>query len=89
MKQTVAPWRSIAASRFSGPACSSSTDAAPTRIGKVTRPPSPNVKAIGGEPMKTSSAFGRSTSREKVSQIASTSRWKCIVPFGRPEVPLV
>ncbi len=47
------------------------------------------MNAIGGEPMKMSSLRGRTISRENVSHIASTSRWKCIVPFGRPVVPLV
>ncbi|OEZ98292.1 hypothetical protein DUPY_32370 [Duganella phyllosphaerae] len=37
--------------------------------------------------MKTSSAREPSTERGKQSQMASTSRWKCIVPLGMPVVP--
>ena len=73
----------------SGVAFSISSVDAPTRSGKTTRPPSPKVKASGGVPVKTSSAVGRSTWRENVSAMASTSRWKCIVAFGRPVVPEV
>ena len=39
--------------------------------------------------MKMSSGAGRSIERGKQSQIASTSRWKCIVPLGLPVVPEV
>lgn len=39
--------------------------------------------------MNTSSGSGRSTCAEKVSAMASTSRWKCIQPLGRPVVPEV
>ena len=47
------------------------------------------MKPIGGLPMNTSSGVGLSVERGKQSQIAMTSRWKCIVPFGRPVVPEV
>ena len=47
------------------------------------------MKASGGVPVKTSSAVGRSTCCENVSALASTSRWKCMVAFGRPVVPEV
>ena len=40
-------------------------------------------------PQNTSSAVARSTDRGNRSHIASTSRWKCIVPFGDPVVPEV
>lgn len=70
-----------------GPACSSSRALAPARIGKTTRPPSPKVKPSGGLPAKRSSERGLSTCAEKVSAIASTSRWKCMHPLGRPVVP--
>jgi hypothetical protein len=43
------------------PAFSSSTVEAPTRMGNSTMPPSPKVKASGGEPMKRSPGSGRST----------------------------
>ena len=72
-----------------GVAFSTSTVDAPAWSGKSSTPPSPNVKAYGGVPVNTSSGDGRSTWREKVSQIASTSRWKCMVAFGRPVVPEV
>ncbi len=51
--------------------------------------PSPKVKAYGGVPANTSSVVGRSRKRENVSAFASTSRWKCMVAFGRPVVPEV
>ena len=57
------------------------------RIGNSSRPPSPKVNASGGEPVKRSSASRCSDVRGEQSQIASTSRWKCIVPFGSPVVP--
>ena len=47
------------------------------------------MKPIGGLPMKTSSAAGWSIERGKQSQIAITSRWKCMVPLGLPVVPEV
>ena len=46
------------------------------------------MNAIGGVPVKTSSASGLRTWCEKVSAL-STSRWKCIVALGRPVVPEV
>ena len=58
-------------------------------IGNTVRPPRPKVKASGGLPMKTSSAFARSTCGGKQTQLAITSRWKCIVAFGWPVVPEV
>ncbi len=54
MKQMVAPSLPMAASRSSGAGLSSRTVEAPMRSGNSTRPPSPNVKASGGEPMKRS-----------------------------------
>ncbi len=78
----------IAASS-AGVAFSTSTVDAPAWSGNSSTPPRPNVKAYGGVPVNTSSGDGRSTCREKVSQIASTSRWKCMVAFGRPVVPEV
>ena len=39
-----------------GDAFSNSVAVAPNRKGKIARPPSPNVKASGGEPTKTSSS---------------------------------
>ncbi len=65
------------------------TPAAPTRSGNSSNPPRPKVKASGGVPMKTSSLVERSVCTGKQSQIASTSRWKCMVPFGMPVVPEV
>ena len=47
------------------------------------------MKASGGLPMKISSALGFRTERGKQSQIAITSRWKCMVPLGLPVVPEV
>jgi hypothetical protein len=58
----------------SGVAFSTSRVEAPIRSGKTSSPPRPKVNAIGGVPVKTSSAFGRSTWEEKVSAIARTSR---------------
>ena len=51
----------MAGRRSSGEAFSSRIVAAPTRSGNSTRPPTPNVNAIGGEPMKRSWDVGRST----------------------------
>ena len=45
-----------------GAAFSSSVAVAPNRNGKIARPPSPNVKASGGEPTKTSSGVTLRTS---------------------------
>jgi hypothetical protein len=47
------------------------------------------VKASGGLPRKTSLASARSTWSGKQTQLAITSRWKCIVAFGWPVVPEV
>ena len=58
MKQMVARHFAIAGSNSSGGAFSSRIVEAPTRSGNSTRPPSPKVKASGGEPMKRSSADG-------------------------------
>jgi hypothetical protein len=79
----------MASSRSGGPAFSSSTVEAPMCIGNTVRPPSPKVKASGGLPMKTSSGAARSTWVGKQTQLAITSRWKCIVAFGWPVVPEV
>ncbi|MNX94459.1 hypothetical protein D3C86_1266890 [compost metagenome] len=68
---------------------SASAVLAPIRSGKHSIPPSPKVNASGGVPQKMSSAVGLSTWRGNRSHIASTSRWKCIVPLGWPVVPLV
>jgi hypothetical protein len=70
-----------------GVAFSISRVLAPTRSGKITRPPRPNVNASGGVPANTSSLRGLTTCAENVSAMASTSRWKCMVAFGRPVVP--
>src|ERR1044072_6921089 len=73
----------------SGPARPVSSADAPARSGKTTRPPRPKVKPSGGLPANTSSGVGRSTWAENVSAMASTSRWKCMQPLGRPAVPEV
>ena len=62
---------------------------APAHIGKISMPPSPKVKASGGEPITMSSVRARSTWRGQVSQAASTSRWVCTAAFGLPVVPEV
>ena len=87
MKHTLARQCAIAANKTSGVAFSSSTVLAPMASGNSSRPPSPNVKASGGLPMKRSSAFGRSTCGGQQAQAAITSRWKCIVPLGWPVEP--
>ena len=79
----------IAASSSSGLAFSSSTAEAPTLIGNSSRPPRPKVKASGGLPMKTSCAVACRQCGGQQRQMASTSRWKCIVPLGWPVVPEV
>ena len=66
----------------------SSVDA-PARSGNSSRPPSPKVKPSGGVPVNTSSGRGLMTCLEKVSAVASTSRWKCMATFGWPVVPEV
>ena len=53
------------------------------------QPPSPNVNASGGVPVNTSSGTAAARARRRCRQIASTSRWKCIVAFGLPVVPEV
>ena len=57
------------------------------RSGNSSSPPSPNVKASGGLPVKTSSADARSVDIGQQSHAAIRSRWECIVPFGLPVVP--
>ena len=47
------------------------------------------MKPSGGVPVKTSSRRGLIRCREKVSAVASTSRWKCMVTLGCPVVPEV
>ena len=89
VKQIVTPCSSIRSASSAGVAFSTSSVEAPAWRGKSRTPPSPKVNAYGGVPVKTSSAEGCSTCRENVSQIDSTSRWKCIVAFGRPVVPEV
>ena len=76
-------------SSVSGVCFSTSTVEAPTRIGKHSMPPRPKVNAIGGVPTKTSSLPAFRIERGKRSHIATTSRWKCIVPLGLPVVPEV
>src|SRR5688572_28745202 len=88
-KHTVALKRSIVSSSVSAVCFSTSTTEAPTRIGKHSVPPSPKVKATGGVPTKMSSLCALRIERGKRSHIATTSRWKCIVPLGLPVVPEV
>ena len=64
----------MAGSNDSGEALSSSTVLAPTLSGNISSPPSPNVNASGGEPMKRSSAVAFMIERGKQSAAASTSR---------------
>src|SRR5688500_9988377 len=52
-------------------------------------PPRPKVNASGGVPQNTSSRCTLRIERGNVSHIATTSRWKCTVPFGLPVVPEV
>ncbi|MNY83073.1 hypothetical protein D3C86_2255810 [compost metagenome] len=54
----VAPAFEACSANSTGPAFSVKSDDAPNRRGKTTKPPSPKVKAKGGEPAKTSSAVG-------------------------------
>ena len=89
VKSTVARCATSASSSSFGPAFSSSTVEAPTCIGNSVSPPRPKVKASGGLPMKTSFSSARSTCSGKQTQLAITSRWKCIVAFGWPVVPEV
>ena len=87
MNSTDARCAAIAASSASGAGLSMSSVAAPMRSGNSSRPPSPNVNASGGLPVKISSGVARSIERGQQSHAASTSRWKCIVPLGVPVVP--
>jgi len=89
VNSTVAPYAGMASSSSGGVAFSSSTVLAPMDSGNSSRPPSPKVKPSGGLPMKTSSAFARSTCFGQHRQIAITSWWKCIVALGSPVVPEV
>ena len=61
VKQTVGLYSPIAFRRFGGVACSRSSEHAPNRIGKSSRPPSAYVNASGGDPQKRSSGDGFST----------------------------
>ena len=61
VKQIVTPCSAMCRASSAGVAFSMSSVDAPTRRGKTTRPPSPNVKASGGVPVNTSSGVGRST----------------------------
>ena len=74
VNNTVAPWRAMPSSRSGGEVLASSTVAAPTCIGNSSSPPSPKVKASGGLPMNTSSAWARSTCGGKQAQAAIRSR---------------
>ncbi len=89
VKQTVTPCSSIRSPSSSGAAFSIISVEAPARSGKISTPPRPKVNAIGGVPVNTSSGVGASRCAEKVSAIARTSRWKCMVALGRPVVPEV
>ena len=89
MKSVVTPYSSMSAASSAGVAFSINSAEPPARSGKTRSPPRPKVNAIGGVPVKTSSGVGRRTCAEKVSAIASTSRWKCIAHLGRPVVPEV
>ena len=62
MKLIVARYFSMISTMLGGVALSSSVAAAPKRSGKIARPPSPKVKASGGEPTNTSSGVTPSTS---------------------------
>ena len=64
----------IFSNRTGGAAFSNKTVVAPTRSGNTTKPPKPNVNAIGGLPAKTSSFVGLTTFFEKVSAIVKISR---------------
>ena len=86
---TVAPKRCTPAISSGPDTRSISAVDAPTLSGNSSSPPRPKVKASGGLPMKMSSAVGRSTWGGQQAQAAITSRWKCIVAFGRPVVPEV
>ncbi len=87
VNRTVARCFAIAGSRNSGAGRSTSSVAAPIDSGKSRSPPNPNVNASGGLPVNRSSGEALSVERGKQAQAATTSRWKCIVPFGLPVVP--
>lgn len=56
-------------------------------MGKSSSPPSPKVKASGGDPTTMSSGVERSTWCGHAPQAASTSRWLCTGALGCPVVP--
>ena len=85
----VTPCRRTVSTSGSIPGLAIGANEAPKRIGNSTSTPRPNVNAIGAVPVKTSSGDGERISRAKVSQIASTSRWKWTQPLGSPVVPEV
>src|SRR5258708_30961564 len=62
VKQIVALWVSIILTISPGAAFSRSVAVAPNRHGNIARPPSPNVKASGGDPTQTSSGVNLRTS---------------------------
>ena len=62
MKQIVALYFWMISIMFGGEAVSSKVAAAPNRSGNTASPPSPKVKASGGDPTKTSSGVTFSTS---------------------------
>jgi hypothetical protein len=74
VKRAVIRCSAIFSKRTGGAAFSKRTVVAPTRNGNTTRPPRPNVKAIGGLPAKTSSLVGLTMFLEKVSATARISR---------------
>ncbi len=79
----------MASASSAGVAFSSNSTDAPARSGNTSRPPSPNVNASGGVPVKISVGRGWTTCLENVSAMARTSRWKCMVALGLPVVPEV
>ena len=74
VNNTVARCLATASSNASGAGRSTSNVDAPMRIGNSKSPPSPNVNASGGLPVKRSSAVARSVLRGQQSQAAMTSR---------------
>ena len=89
VNSVVTPCSAIASASSPGVARSSNRTLAPTLNGNTIRPPSPKVNPSGGVPAKTSSRVAASTCRPNVSQMAMTSRWKCMVALGLPVVPEV
>jgi hypothetical protein len=89
VNSTLARCAVIAASSASGAAFSRSSVAAPIDSGNSKRPPSPNVNASGGLPVKRSSGLAFRVERGQQSQAAIASRWQCTVPLGTPVVPEV